>query len=145
MNFPNPILLFDGECNLCNRSIQFVLKRDRQARFRFASLQSEVGQSLLKAHDMPMDLSTVVLIEGEQAWIRSDAALRVLRHCGRLWPLLYPFVIVPRPLRDLVYRFIAHNRIRWFGKSATCTMPEPDWASRFLAGKEKAVAVSKVH
>jgi predicted DCC family thiol-disulfide oxidoreductase YuxK len=130
---PHPIVLFDGVCNLCNGSVQFILKRDSQARFRFASLQSEAGRSLLVQHGLdPEALSSVVVIEGGRVWQESSAALRIARHLPGLWKLLRVFLVIPRPLRDAVYRLIARNRYRWFGKTETCWLPTPELKGRFL-------------
>lgn len=129
----HPVLLFDGVCNLCNSSVQFIIERDPDALFRFASLQSEEGQSLLQAFDnRPEDLSSVVLIQDGQLYARSDAALKVARQLKGLWPLLYAFIVIPRRIRDAVYNWIAKNRYRWFGKQDACMMPTPGMSSRFL-------------
>jgi predicted DCC family thiol-disulfide oxidoreductase YuxK len=128
-----PIVLFDGVCNLCNGSVQFILKRDSQARFRFASLQSEAGRSLMREHGLdPEALSSVVVVEGGRAWQESSAALRIVLHLPGGWKLLRVFAVVPRPLRDAVYRLIARNRYRWFGKTETCWLPTPELKGRFL-------------
>lgn len=129
----NPIVLFDGVCNLCNGSVQFLIKRDRQARLRFASLQSDTGQKLQADLGMdPQALDSVVLVEGDRWYKESDAALRIARNLPGPWKLLAAFRIVPRPLRDAVYRLIARNRYRWFGKAETCWLPTPELRSRFL-------------
>jgi predicted DCC family thiol-disulfide oxidoreductase YuxK len=129
----HPVLLFDGVCNLCNSSVQFIIERDPNARFRFASLQSEEGQALLsRFENCPADLSSVVLVQDEQLYARSEAALRVARQLGGGWSLLYAFIVVPRPIRDAVYDWIARNRYRWFGKKDACMIPSPDLKSRFL-------------
>ncbi len=128
-----PILLFDGVCNLCNSSIQWVIEHDPKAKFRFASLQSETGQTLLKQYQLPTDeLNTVVLIDGEKAHTRSDVPLRIVGKIGGAWPLLSVFWIVPRPLRNAVYDWVASNRYRWFGKKEACWLPTPDLKARFL-------------
>jgi predicted DCC family thiol-disulfide oxidoreductase YuxK len=125
--------LFDGVCNLCNRSVQFILKRDRRGIFRFASLQSPLGQSLLKRSGLPADqLDSFVLVENNKAYTRSSGALRVLRQLGGAWSLLSVFRIVPRQWRDAVYNWIARRRYRWFGKADSCWLPSPKWKSRFL-------------
>jgi len=129
----HPILLFDGVCNLCNSSVQFIVKRDKDATFRFASLQSEEAQELLDAFDdKPGDLSSVILVEDSKLYARSTAALRIARRLGDAWPLLYGFIIIPQPIRDGVYNWIARNRYRWFGKKDQCMIPSPDLKSRFL-------------
>ena len=128
-----PIVLFDGVCNLCNGSVQFLLKRDPEGRFRFAALQSDAGRRLMAEHGLAVDgLSSVVLIEGGRAWQESSAALRIARHLPGAWKLLRVFAAVPRPLRDAVYRWIARNRYRWFGKTETCWLPTPELKARFL-------------
>ena len=129
----DPIVLFDGVCNLCNGSVQFLLKRDREGRFRFAALQSDAGRRLLAELGLPVDaLGSVVLIEDGKVWRESSAALRIARHLPGAWKLLRVFAAVPRPLRDAVYRWIARNRYRWFGKTATCWLPTPELKARFL-------------
>ncbi|MDO8366298.1 MAG: thiol-disulfide oxidoreductase DCC family protein [Saprospiraceae bacterium] len=131
---PNhPTLLFDGVCNLCNASVQWILKRDPRGKFRFAALQSEVGQQLLKQHGLESGhFDTVVLAVGDRIFMRSDAPLEIVRRLGGLWTLLYFFKILPRPLRDAVYNFIARNRFRWFGRREECMLPRPEWKERFL-------------
>ncbi len=126
------ILLFDGVCHLCAGSVQWVLKRDRAGLFRFASLQSEVGQQLLKDLGIPETMDTVVVVVGDRAYVRSDAALEVVRRLGFPWSLLAVFRVVPRSIRDVVYDWIAHHRYRWFGRSETCWMPRAEWRERFL-------------
>jgi len=129
-----PIILFDGVCNLCNASVQFVIRHDPQARFKFAALQSATAEKLLQncAFDRA-SLDSVILVEDGRVYIESDAALRIARKLGGGWWLLAGFSIVPRPIRDAVYRFIARNRYRWFGKQESCMMPTPDLRARFLA------------
>jgi predicted DCC family thiol-disulfide oxidoreductase YuxK len=130
----HPILLFDGVCNLCNGFVQFLIKRDPQAVFRFASLQSEVGQQLLADRGMdPAALSTVVLIEGDRTYTHSDVALKVAGRMGGAWPLLQVFGLVPRSLRNRIYDWVARNRYRWFGQKDQCMVPTPDLRARFLA------------
>jgi predicted DCC family thiol-disulfide oxidoreductase YuxK len=130
----HPTILFDGVCNLCNGSVQFILRRDPQARFRFASLQSEAGQRLVTEQGLdPEILSSVILIEDGQVYRESTAALRIARHMAGAWKLLRVFVLVPRPIRDAVYRLIARNRYRWFGKSETCWLPTSELRARFLS------------
>ncbi len=126
-------VLFDGECNLCNGTVQFIIRRDRRNRFRFAALQSEAGKTMLQSHRLPPEaLDTVVLISGGRAYTRSDAALGIARRLDGLWPLCYAAVVIPRFLRDRAYDFIARNRYRWFGKREECMVPTPELRSRFL-------------
>ena len=125
------IVLFDGVCNLCNSSVHFIIARDPAARFRFAALDSAAGQRLLAESGLSGSLS-VVLIENGRAYTRSAAALRIARRLRFPWPLLYALIVVPRPLRDAVYDWIARNRYRWFGKREVCMTPTPELRSRFL-------------
>jgi predicted DCC family thiol-disulfide oxidoreductase YuxK len=130
-----PILLFDGVCNLCNAVVQFVVARDRKHAFRFAALQSEAGHRLLREHGVEVpggDPDSVVLIEGGRAYVESTAALRAARHLAFPWFLLWPWLVVPRFVRDPIYRWIARNRYRWFGKKDQCMIPTPELRARFL-------------
>jgi predicted DCC family thiol-disulfide oxidoreductase YuxK len=128
-----PIVLFDGVCQLCNGSVLFIVKRDPSRQFRFAALQSTAGAALLRTFGLPTDvLDTLVLIEGDRVFTRSTASLRIARRLSGLWPLLYGLIVVPRPLRDLLYRVVARNRYRWFGRRDACMMPTPDLQERFL-------------
>lgn len=133
LNKNHAVLVFDGVCNLCNGLVKFIIKRDPGAYFKFASLQSGAGADLLKRCRLSAeDADTVVLFEDDKCYTRSAAALRVFRRLNRLWPLLYGFIVVPPFLRDAVYRFIARNRYRWFGKRALCLVPSPGDRERFL-------------
>lgn len=129
----HPVLLFDGVCNLCNASVQWVLLRDHKAHFRFTALQSETGQALLKQHGLDqMHFNSVVLVTAERIFLRSDAPLEVARRLGGGWQLLYVFKWVPRFIRDSVYEWISRNRYRWFGKKEACMLPKPEWKGRFV-------------
>jgi predicted DCC family thiol-disulfide oxidoreductase YuxK len=127
------ILLFDGVCNLCNGAVQFVLKHNTDETIKFAALQSEAGQQLLKAHHLPTEtLNSLVLIEDGRAYTESTGALRLARHFGGFWRVLYIMVYVPAPLRDVVYRWVGANRYRWFGQAEACMIPTPALKARFL-------------
>lgn len=129
----HPILLFDGVCNLCAASVQFIIKRDSKELLRFASLQSKNGQQLLKKFNLPQDdFNTMVFIEGNQAFTCSTAGLHITRWLNKPWPILYCFIVVPQGIRDIVYRWIAKNRYCWFGKKKICVLPTPDLKGRFL-------------
>jgi predicted DCC family thiol-disulfide oxidoreductase YuxK len=141
-----PVVLFDGFCNLCNGTVQFIVDHERTPELRFAPLQSELAQELLEsAFDAEGarriregatgggDPDTIVLVEGTKGFTHSTAGLRIARRLRAPWSWLSVFVVVPRPLRDLVYRFIARNRYRWFGKSETCRVPTPELRGRFIA------------
>ena len=129
----HPVVLFDGVCNLCNATVNFLIDRDPDGVFRFGALQSEAARPLLHRHGLSAtELSSVVLIEDGHVYTRSTAALRIARRLPGLWPLLQVFYAVPTPLRDLVYDVIARNRYRWFGKRDACRVPTPDLRARFL-------------
>ena len=128
------IVLFDGVCNLCNGAVDFIIDRDPQARFRFAALQSEAARPLLERCGLPAEfLGNIVLVEDGACYLRSTAALRIARRLATPWPLLYALVLVPRPLRDALYDWLARNRYRWFGKRESCRMPPPELEARFLS------------
>ena len=127
------IILFDGVCNLCNGSVQYVIRHDRYAIFKFASLQSDSGQQLLHKYNLPQsNFNSFVLIQDDKAYTRSTAALKVAAKLSGIVKLLYGFIIVPAFIRDAVYNFIARNRYKWFGKKDTCMIPTPALKSRFL-------------
>jgi predicted DCC family thiol-disulfide oxidoreductase YuxK len=133
MDANGPILLFDGVCNFCNGSVNFVIKHDRAQRFRFASLQSDAGKALLRdygLHDLP--LSTMVLIDRGQAHLGSEGVLRAAQRLGGVFALLAPFLLVPRALRDPLYRAFARRRYLLFGRSEQCLVPTPELRARFL-------------
>lgn len=128
-----PVVLFDGVCNLCQGSVQWILKRDRAGRFRFASLQSDIAQQLLENFGYSKEnFDSVVLIQNGKIFTKSDAALRIAQGLGGLWPLLSLFRVVPKFFRNAVYNWIARNRYSWFGKTQECWLPTPQWRNRFL-------------
>ena len=128
-----PIVLFDGVCNLCAWSVRFIIDRNPQANFRFASLQSPAGQLLRARYGPPtVAMESVVLIEQGQWYIESDAALRITRFLSSPWSIFYIGLWIPRPIRDVVYRWVARHRYHWFGKSETCLVPWPELRERFL-------------
>jgi predicted DCC family thiol-disulfide oxidoreductase YuxK len=126
------IILFDGVCNLCNNSVKFIIKRDTSGYFKFASLQGETGQRLLKKHSLNYDLNSFVLIEKEKVYIKSSAALRVCSQLDGAWLLLSIFRFLPPLFRDFLYDIVAKNRYKWFGKEESCILPLPKWKQRFL-------------
>ncbi|THU40751.1 thiol-disulfide oxidoreductase DCC family protein [Niastella caeni] len=127
------IVLFDGVCNLCDSSVQFVLKRDKKKKFLFGSLQGKTGQEYLRKYHLPADqFHSFMLIEGNVVYTRSTAMLRLLKHLGRGWQLLYAFIYVPQPIRDGLYKLIAANRYRLFGKKESCRVPTQEERDRFL-------------
>ena len=128
-----PIILFDGVCNLCNSAVSFVIKRDPQQKFVFASLQSPAGQALLKEFNLSdHNLSSFVLIDNKRVYLKSTAALMVSKQLSGIVQLLYGFIIVPASIRNAVYNFIAKNRYKWFGKKDSCMVPTVQLQSRFL-------------
>ncbi|CAN5901554.1 thiol-disulfide oxidoreductase DCC family protein [soil metagenome] len=128
-----PIILFDGVCNLCNHSIQYVIKHDPAAIFKFASLQGDAGQDLLKLYKLsPTNMNSFVLIQDNKAYTRSTAALFVAKKLKGITKLLYGFIIVPAFIRNAVYDLIAKNRYKWFGKKDSCMIPTQALKSRFL-------------
>lgn len=136
MNADPPVMLFDGHCNLCNHAVDFVLSREASTELRFASLQSDAGRSLLARHGVTPpegDPDTVLLVEHGVVWSHSDAALRVARRLRMPWRMIGWFGWVPRVVRDAIYRWIARNRYRWFGRSDTCRIATPAEKARFLS------------
>ncbi|CAH1203471.1 MULTISPECIES: thiol-disulfide oxidoreductase DCC family protein [Paenibacillus] len=129
----HPIVLVDGVCHFCQGVTKWIIKRDPKGKYHFASLQSDVAKRLLEQGRLPVDrMDTFVLIEDGKYYTRSTAALKLAKGLKFPYPLLYGFVIIPRPLRDAVYGVIARNRYRWFGKDETCMLPSPDIKDRFL-------------
>lgn len=130
----HPIILFDGICNFCHSSVNFIIKRDPKCRFRFAALQSNAGKENLQQFKLSTTaLDTLVLIQRNCCYVRSAAALRIARQLSGLWPLLFGFIIIPPFIRNWVYDFIARHRYQWFGKKEACMLPTPDLRERFLA------------
>ena len=127
------IVLFDGVCNLCNAAVNFLIDHDPGGRLKFGSLQSEAVRPLLERNGLRTDyLDSFVLIDEGQVYRRSDAALRTARRLGGAWRLLWIFSLLPRPLRDAAYDWIATNRYRWFGKREACRIPTPELEARFI-------------
>lgn len=128
-----PVILFDGVCNLCNASVQFVINRDKRGKFRFAALQSEAAKALLKNFKgSTQELTTAILVKDNTYFVKSDAALEVARSLSGGWPLLYGFKILPSSFRNWIYDWISRNRYRWFGKKDECMIPTPELKQRFL-------------
>ena len=139
------VVLFDGVCNFCDASVNFIIQHDRDGYFKFAPLQSDAGRELAarhglesateNAHDTANDLipiDSVILIEDGKAYTHSAAALRILRQLGAPWSWLYALIVVPRPVRDLAYRTFAKYRYRMFGRKDECMIPTPEVRARFL-------------
>jgi len=127
------IVLFDGVCNLCNKTVRFIIRRDPKAKFRFASVQSESGQLLLKQLNLPIDrYDSIVYICDDKFYLKSTAVLTILSKLGSGWQLLSFLIIFPLFLRDKVYDFIAKWRYKWFGHLESCIVPAPENSDRFL-------------
>lgn len=132
-NIQNKILLFDGECNLCNSTVQFVIERDNKATIKFASLQSMAGKKIMEENKIPSHyIDSIIYFENNQIYYKSTAALKLFRNLDGLWKLTYVFMIVPNYIRNVVYDFIAKNRRKWFGKAENCWVMTEDLKDRFL-------------
>jgi predicted DCC family thiol-disulfide oxidoreductase YuxK len=131
---PPLILLFDGECGLCNTGVNFILARDHDRRFRFAPMQSQIGRDLLIKHGLdPDEMSSMVLIDGDSVYLRSNAALRICMDLPEPWPLVGVAVFIPEPLRNLAYDFVARHRKQWFKSPGACRTPTAEEREQFLA------------
>ena len=129
----HPVILFDGVCNLCTASVQYVIKHDTKHIFRFTSLQSDYGKKVLADFDLTAnDQNSFILFSNNKIYDRSTAALMVAKKLKRPVSLLYAFMIVPKFIRDFVYGFIAKNRYKWFGKKAACWLPTPELKELFI-------------
>jgi len=126
------IVLFDGNCNLCNSAVRFIIKRDPSGYFQFAPLQSRTGERLLTDRGVTPSLRSIVLVEGGRVHTGSDAALRVCSNLSGFWRMLSVLRLIPRPVREPIYRWIANNRYRWFGRTEVCLLPTAELKSRFL-------------
>lgn len=127
------IILFDGVCNLCNASVQFIMRHNRSATFKFASLQSEVGRMLLSQYPDLTNVNSVILIANHRAYSQSTAALKIAKQLDGGWKLLYALILIPRPIRDYLYNVIANNRYRWFGQSEKCILPTQEQLAHFIS------------
>ncbi|OIJ19289.1 thiol-disulfide oxidoreductase [Anaerobacillus alkalidiazotrophicus] len=126
------IILFDGICNFCNHSVRFIIKRDKNAVYKFASLQSNIGRELVSKHNIPTNIDSLILIENNQCYYQSTAALKICKHLKGAWKLLYCLLVVPRPIRNYLYHIVAKNRYKWFGQTDSCLLPSPELKKRFL-------------
>jgi len=132
VNTDKPVILFDGVCNLCNKSVQFVIKRDPSGIFKYASLQSGFGQRLLKEHNLPADkFNSFILLQDNNIYTRSTGALKMLSQLNG-WKWTKILFVIPAFIRDGVYNLISKYRYRWFGKRDECMIPTPDLKGRFL-------------
>ena len=133
INVQYDIILFDGICNLCNGFVKFIIRYDQKEHFKMASLQSEIGQKLLSEYAINnTDNQSVVFITSNSVYLQSDAALNILKNLGYPWKLGFVLILIPRFIRDAVYRFIARNRYRFLGKRNECIIPDERMKKRFL-------------
>lgn len=126
------VVFFDGHCNLCNASINFIIDRDKNKKFYFSALQSEFGQKFLAKHGLGKIHSSFIYEEDGKVYTESTAAIRISKILNFPWPMAYVLIVIPRFLRDGLYAFISKNRYRFFGKKDSCRMSEPGLESRFL-------------
>ena len=128
----NPVVLFDGVCNFCNTMVNFAIRNDKKARLKFAPLQSAAGQQLKAQYNIPSSIDTVILIDKGKVYTYGRAAIRICRYLS--WPakMLHAFIIIPNFICQPVYKWIARNRYKWFGKKETCMIPTKEVKERFL-------------
>jgi predicted DCC family thiol-disulfide oxidoreductase YuxK len=127
------VILFDGVCNLCNSAVQFIIRRDSKFYFYYAAIQSEAGQRVLAQYHFPLnEINSIILLQNGKRYTKSTAALLIARQLTGLWPLIYIFIVIPKPLRDPIYNYIARNRYKWFGQKVECMLPTPEMKRRFL-------------
>jgi len=132
-NIQNPVILFDGVCNLCSSTVQFIINKDKKNVFKFASLQSEFGQQILNSYQISnTELNTFILYEQGKIYTRSTGALKVAGQLSGGWKLLSTLLFIPAFLRDAVYNVISRNRYKWFGQKTSCWVPTPKLRSKFL-------------
>jgi predicted DCC family thiol-disulfide oxidoreductase YuxK len=128
------IIFFDGVCNLCNTSIDFVIQRDINDHFLVGALQEDFSKQILSKFDVREDyLDSIVLVEKGEIYYKSTAALKIARNLSGLWPALYSLILIPKFLRDPIYDWIGANRYRWFGKKNTCRLATPEEKAKFLS------------
>lgn len=126
------LILFDGICNLCNGWVQFIIKRDKEKRFRFGALQSEAAQNILQQLPHLQNINSVIFISDGKAFTQSRAVLEIFRLLGYPWKLFYGFIILPPFLRNYLYNILAQYRYKWFGKRDSCMMPDDKLKERFI-------------
>lgn len=127
-----PVIFFDGVCNLCNASVQFVIEHDQENYFKFSALQGDYAKAVLPKFNVnPSSLNSTLLLEDGKLYTKSSSALRVAKKLNGIWPLLYGFIIVPKFIRDWVYDLVAKNRYKWWGKQETCWLPTPALKNKF--------------
>jgi predicted DCC family thiol-disulfide oxidoreductase YuxK len=129
----NRIILFDGVCNLCNASVKFIIKNDPEALFKFAPLQSQFARKILIRNNICQGkYESLILVVGDNVFLKSTAALKIARNLKAPWPVFYPLIIIPWPVRDIFYNLIAKHRYRLFGQKDSCMIPSKEIKNRFL-------------
>jgi len=129
MSSDRPIIFYDGVCALCNGTVKFVIRFDSKEKFSFSALDSDYASKHLK---LPENIDSIVLLDKGNQFYKSDAVIRILIDIGGFGKLAYLFYMVPKPIRDFVYEFIANNRYKWFGKYDSCPVPSPEIRNRFI-------------
>ena len=128
------VILFDGVCNFCNSSVNFIIQHDKKKHYKFSALQSDAGRLLSEKYGIDQSkIDSIILIENGDVFVKSSAILRITKSLNYLYPLLFGFIIIPKFIRDGVYDFIARNRYKWFGKKEACMIPSPEIKSRFIS------------
>ncbi|MCR8656737.1 thiol-disulfide oxidoreductase DCC family protein [Paenibacillus endoradicis] len=131
-NIPALIVLYDGQCSFCNGATQWIIARDRTAKVSYAAIEGELGQLLIQQFNIPSNVDSLICIDNNKAYLYSSGAIRVTKYLDGAWKLFYLLTIIPTFIRNPVYRFIAKNRYRWFGKQQSCLLPTPEIRRRFL-------------
>ncbi|MDF2157549.1 DUF393 domain-containing protein [Algoriphagus sp. CAU 1675] len=130
------IIFFDGVCNLCNASVDFIIRRDKKNQFLLGALQDPLSKKVLGKYQVREDyLDSLVLLEAGKVYFKSTAALKIARKLSGIWPVLYPLIFLPQNFRDAVYDWIGKNRYRWFGKKNSCRIPSPEEQFKFLSAE----------
>ncbi len=125
------IILFDGVCNFCNSSVNFIIEKDTKNYYKFTPLQSDIGMKFVATFNLH-EIDSVILVEDEKAYTHSTAALRIAKQLGGILSVMYVFIIIPRFIRDFFYKLFAKNRYRFFGKKDECMIPTPEIRAKFL-------------
>ena len=129
----NPVIFFDGVCNLCNAAVQFVIEHDADSTFKFTALQGEYAKKMLPEFDVDTSkINSIILVQNSKLYTKSSAALIIAKKLNGLLPLLYVFIIVPKFIRDWIYDIVAKNRYKWWGRQESCWLPTPELKSRFF-------------